>query len=63
METSSDPHHKEQIGDYVLELPDPRAFWGVRRAGSEEYISQHNTKAEAKAAIAKHQAADKRRRK
>ena len=54
-------HHQEQIGDYVLELPDPRALWCVRMAGSDEYISLHNKKTDAKAAIKRYQSADKRR--
>jgi hypothetical protein len=55
-------HYQEQIGDYVIELPHPRAFWGVRMAGATEYISSdHNSKADAKAAVKRYQAADKRR--
>lgn len=55
-------HHQEQIGDYVIELLHPRDHWHVRMAGDEEPISVHNTKTEAKAAIRRYQAADKRRR-
>ncbi len=54
-------HQQTQIGDYVLELPHPRAMWGVRMAGSEDYISLHNTATEAKAAIKRYRSADKRR--
>lgn len=54
-------HQQEQIGDYVVELPNPRAEWGVRMAGDENYISHHNTKKDALAAVKKYQAADKRR--
>jgi hypothetical protein len=55
-------HHQEQIGDYVIELETPRSFWGVRVAGSNNgYISEHNTKNEAKAAVKRYQAGDKRR--
>jgi hypothetical protein len=55
-------HQQQQIGDYVLELPHPKDFWGVRMAGEEEYLSRHNRKAEAMTAIRKYQAADRRRR-
>jgi Uncharacterized protein conserved in bacteria (DUF2188) len=51
----------EVIGDYVIELPHPRAFWVVRRFGATEALSQHNTKAEAKAAVRRYQRGDKRR--
>lgn len=61
MSDTATVHHQEQIGDYVLELPHPRDFWGVRMAGAEEYISRHNAKSEAKAAIKRYQAGDKRR--
>jgi hypothetical protein len=55
-------HYQEQHGDYVVELPHPRGFWGVRLAGATEYISNdHNTKAAALAAVRRYQAADKRR--
>lgn len=54
-------HHQEQIGDYVIELPDARAFWRVRMAGAEKHLSEHNSKSEAKAAVKRYQAADKRR--
>ena len=53
--------HKEQYGDYVIELKHPRGFWGVRMAGDEEYISEHNSKREAMAALKQYQQADKRR--
>jgi hypothetical protein len=56
------PHHKEQIGDYVIELKNPRSMWGVRMAGAEEYLSQHNSKREALASVKRHQQANKRRR-
>jgi hypothetical protein len=55
------PHHKEQIGDYVLELAHPRAFWDVRMAGAKEILSVHNTKWEARNAVRRYQQADKRR--
>lgn len=54
-------HHIEQLGDYVIELPDPRGVWGVRMAGDDEYISQHDRKAEAVAAVKRYEAGDKRR--
>lgn len=54
-------HHQEQIGDYVIELETPRSFWGVRMADAEEYLSQHNSKSEAKAAVKRYQQGDKRR--
>jgi hypothetical protein len=54
-------HYQEQIGDYVIELETPRSFWGVRMAGAEEYLSQHNSKPEAKAAVKRYQQGDKRR--
>lgn len=56
-------HYQEQIGDYVIELLDPRDHWHVRMAGDTEPISTHNTKREAKAAIKRYQTADKRRAK
>ena len=55
------PHHKEQIGDYVIELKDPRSMWGVRMAGAEEYLCLHNSKREALASIKRYQQNDKRR--
>lgn len=55
------PHQHEQIGDYVLELATPRSFWTVRMAGATDELSQHNTKVEAKAAIRRYRAGDKRR--
>ena len=51
----------EQIGDYVLEQLRPGALWRVRMAGSEELLSAHDTKAKARKAIERHQAADRRR--
>lgn len=54
-------HHREQIGDYVVELLDARDHWHVRMAGDENVISVHNTKREALAAIRRYQSADKRR--
>ena len=56
-------HYQEQIGDYVIELPTPRDFWLVRLAGAEakDRLSIHNTKTEAKAAVKRYQAGDKRR--
>lgn len=55
------PHHQEQIGDYVIELLDQRDHWHVRMAGDPEVMSVHNTKTEAKAAVKRYQAADRRR--
>ena len=55
-------HYCEQHGDYVIELETPRSFWSVRMAGSEEHISQHNSKREALATVKRYQQADKRRR-
>lgn len=57
----------EQIGDYVVEeiKATPRDDFhgfGVRMAGATEHISVHATPAEAKAAVKRYQAADKRRR-
>jgi hypothetical protein len=52
---------KQQIGDYVIELLHPRAFWRVRMAGAEETISDHNTQRDALVALKRYQAADKRR--
>jgi hypothetical protein len=52
-------HQQEQICDYVLEPRD--GLWHVRMAGAEEYLSQHNSETEAKAAIKRYQAGDKRR--
>jgi len=54
-------HHKEQIGDYVIELKHARGFWSVRMAGAEAYISEHNSKREALAAVKRYQASDRRR--
>jgi hypothetical protein len=53
-------HHQEQVGDYVIELPHSRDMWGVRMAGAEEYISRHNTKKEAVAAVKRYQNGDRR---
>jgi hypothetical protein len=55
-------HHHEQHGDYVIELPAARALWRVRMAGAEEVLSEHNTKRDALAAVARYRAADTRRR-
>lgn len=57
------PHYQEQIGDYVLELPSAKAMWLVRMAGADqsEFISQHDLKSEARAAVKRYQAADRRR--
>lgn len=53
---------REQIGDYVVERPAHAiGFWMVRMAGAEEYLSQHNTKKDAIAAIKRYIAGDKRR--
>jgi hypothetical protein len=50
------------LGDYVIET-DGQAVptWCVRLIGSEEYISNHNTKADALSAVRRYQASDKRR--
>lgn len=53
-------HHKEQIGDYVVELLDPRDHWHVRLVGNTEPISVHNTKRDATLAVKRYQAADRR---
>jgi hypothetical protein len=49
------------LGDYVIET-DAQAVptWCVRLIGSQEYISNHNTKADAVSAVRRYQAADKR---
>jgi hypothetical protein len=54
-------HAQYQIGDYIIELPHPRAFWQVRMAGAEEIISRHNTQREALKAVRRCQQGDKRR--
>ena len=54
-------HYQKQIGDYVVELPEPAAKWGVRMAGATEYISEHPTRHAAELAVQRYQAADKRR--
>lgn len=54
-------HFMEQVGDYVMELLDPRDHWHVRMAGDDQIISVHNSKKEAKVAIKQYQANDKRR--
>jgi hypothetical protein len=54
-------HYHEQIGDYVIELLNPSDFWHVRMAKAENHISAHNSKAEAKQAIRRYRAADKKR--
>ena len=54
-------HFMEQVGNYVLELKTPRSMWGVRMAGDEEYISEHNTQKDARAAIKRYQTADRKR--
>ena len=48
----------EQIGDYVI-IPGGDK-WLVRMAGATEYLSAHASKAEAKKAIKRYQAHDKR---
>lgn len=53
--------YKEQIGNYVMQLPNVHALWEVRMAGATEILSQHNTEIEAYAAIKRYQEGDKRR--
>jgi hypothetical protein len=45
--------HLEQIGDYVVErMPaGPRVIYGVRIAGSVEFISEHDSERDAKDAM------------
>jgi hypothetical protein len=56
-------HHKEQVGDYVVELLDAKDWWHVRMAGADpaNAISMHNTKREALAAVKRYQQGDTRR--
>ena len=54
-------HYLEQIGDYVIEQLDRADWWHVRMAGDTEPISIHESKADAKAAMKRYQAGDKRR--
>jgi hypothetical protein len=51
--------HLEQIGDYVVERmrAGPRVIYGVRIAGSVEFISEHDSED----AMKRYQAGDKRR--
>lgn len=51
----------QQIGDYVIEQAGPGTLWRVRMAGDDDLLGAYNTNAEAKAAVKRFQAADKRR--
>ena len=53
----------ERIGDYVVErMPaGPRVIYGVRIAGSVKFISEHDSERDAKNAMKRYQAGDKRR--
>jgi len=55
--------HLGQIGDYVVERmrAGPRVIYGVRMAGSIEFISEHDSERDAKDAMKRNQAGDKRR--
>lgn len=56
--------NSEQIGDYVIYSATSNAgrlLWIVRMAGAEEAISDHDTKALARAAVKRYRAGDKRR--
>ena len=60
------PHHKEQIGDYVLELMNPRDFWHVRMVGEtpgEATLGIFNTAREGRRAIRRYSAENRRRAK
>jgi len=55
--------HLVQIGDYVVERmrAGPRVIYGVRMAANVEFISEHDSERDAKDAMKRYQAGDKRR--